>query len=130
METGTSQQKMTLGFINDKSPILDRVCNELTASGIDVLFRSENIQDGLNHLFTLKSLPKACIIDLDFYDKSILLQLQELRTQYPTIKFIAHSDIDDEQVGKALLDIGVSSYLLAGSDADDFRKTIEKTVTT
>lgn len=128
METDTHPQKMTLGFINDKSPILDRICNDLNALGIEALFRLENIQDGLNYLLTLKILPKACIIDLDFYDKNVLAQLQLLRTQYPTIQLIAHSDIDDKKVGKNLLDIGVSSYLLAGSDADDFKLAIDKDV--
>ena len=125
METDTHPQKMTLGFINDKSPILDRICNDLNALGIEALFRLENVQDGLNYLLTLKILPKACIIDLDFYDKNVLAQLQLLRTQYPTIQLIAHSDIDDKKVGKNLLDIGVSSYLLAGSDPDDFKLAID-----
>ena len=128
METGTAQQKITIAFINDKSPILDLICNDLIASEIEVLFRSENIEDGISQLSALKALPKVCIIDLDFYDKNILLQLQELRKQYPTIKFIAHSDIDDEQVGKALMDIGFMGYLLIGSHTDDFKKAIDKTI--
>ncbi len=128
METGTSQQKITLAFINDKSPILDLICNDLTSSGIDILFRSENIEDGLFQLSTLDKLPQVCIIDLDFYDKYILVQLKELRIQYPTIKIIAHSDIDNEKVGKALLDMGLSSFLLLGSDVVDFRKAIKKVV--
>ncbi|MGG5511192.1 DUF4134 family protein [Myroides odoratimimus] len=35
-------------------------------------------------------------------------------------------DIDNEKVGKTLLDIGFSSYLLIGSDADDFKRVIKK----
>ena len=57
METGTAQQKIALAFINDKSPILDLTCNDLVASGIEVLFRSENIEDGLSQLPALKTLP-------------------------------------------------------------------------
>lgn len=125
METGITQQKITLALINDKSPILDLICNDLVASGIDILFRSENLEDGLSQLSALKELPKVCIIDLDFYDKIILEQLQELRMQYPTIKLIAHSDIDAEKSVKALLEIGFAGYLLIGSDADDFIKAIE-----
>lgn len=128
METCTSQQKITLAFINDKIPILDLICNDLIASGLEVLSRFESIDDGLSQLSELKELPNVCIIDLDFYDKSVLAQLQELSTQYPTIKLIAHSDIDTETVGRILLDIGFSSCLLVGSDADDFRKVIEKVV--
>lgn len=124
METGTAQQKITLAFINDKSPILDGICQDLVASGTEVLFRSESIEDGLSQLFSLNELPYVCIIDLDFYDKNVLTQLQELRTKYPTIKLIAHSDIDDEKVGKAILNIGFSSYLLVGSDTMDFKKLI------
>ena len=124
MESGTTQQKITLAFINDKSPILDLICNDFIASGTEVLFRSESIKDGLSQLFSLNELPYVCIIDLDFYDKNVLTQLQELRTKYPTIKLIAHSDIDDEKVGKAILNIGFSSYLLVGSDTMNFKKLI------
>ena len=128
METGTAQQKITIAFINDKSPILDLIYNDLVASGMEVLLRSENIEDGLSQLSALKALPKVCIIDLDFYDKNILTQLQEFRIQYPTIKLIAHSDIDDEKVSKSLLYIGFSSCLLIGSDVCDFKKVIDKAV--
>lgn len=124
METGTAQQKITLAFINDKSPILNGICQDLVASGTEVLFRSESIEDGLSQLFSLNELPYVCIIDLDFYHKNVLTQLQELRTKYPTIKLIAHSDIDDEKVGKAILNIGFSSYLLVGSDTMNFKKLI------
>ncbi|GEM52107.1 hypothetical protein EB1_18970 [Empedobacter brevis NBRC 14943 = ATCC 43319] len=125
METGTAQKKITLAFINDKSPILDLTCNDLAASGIEVSFRSENIEDGLFQLSALKTLPNVCIIDLDFYNKNVLAQLQELRTQYPTIKLIAHSDIDAEKAVKSLLEIGFAGYLLIGSDVDDFKKAID-----
>ncbi len=77
-------------------------------------------------LASLKELPKVCIIDLDFYDKNVLAQLQKLRLEYPTIKLIAHSDIDNENIAKALLDIGFSSCLLVGSDVNDFKKVIQK----
>lgn len=125
METCTSQQKITLAFINDKSPILDLICNDLIASGLEVLSRFESIDYGLSQLSELKELPNVCIIDLDFYDKSVLAQLQELSTQYPTIKLIAHSDIDAEKAVKPLLKIGFASYLLIGSNTDDFKKAIE-----
>ena len=128
METGTAQQKITLAFINDKSPILNGICQDLVASGTEVLFRSESIEDGLSQLSSLNELPKICIIDLDFYNKNVLVELQELRTKYPTIKLIAHSDIDDAKVGKYLLDIGFSSYLLIGNDAEYFRKVIEAVI--
>ncbi|SJN18481.1 response regulator receiver protein [Sphingobacterium faecium PCAi_F2.5] len=52
--------------------------------------------------------------------------LQDLRTQYPTIRLIAHSDIDDEKIGKTLSRIGFLSYLLIGSDTEDFIKAIYK----
>ena len=128
METGTAQQKITLAFINDKSPILDLTCNDLVASGIEVLFRSENIEDGISQLSTLKGPPTVCIIDLDFYDKNVLKQLQELRTKYPAIKLIAYSDIDEEETVNALLQIGFSRYLLIGSDVNDLKKAIDRVI--
>ncbi|CDS91506.1 conserved hypothetical protein [Sphingobacterium sp. PM2-P1-29] len=105
---------------------MDLICKDLVASGIEVLFRSENIEDGLSQLSALKELPQVCIIDLDFFDKNVLKQLQEFKTKYPSIKLIAHSDIDNEKIGKTLLAIGFSSYLLIGTDTDDFKKAIER----
>lgn len=125
MNTVNSLQKISIAFINDKSPIVDIIYNDLLNFGIDILFRSEKIKDGLSQLSALKSLPKVCFIDLDFYDKNVLAQLQELRIQYPTIKLIAHSDIDAEKAVKPLLEIGFAGYLLIGSDADDFKKAID-----
>ncbi|KOS05807.1 histidine kinase [Flavobacterium akiainvivens] len=124
METGTAQKTISLSFINDKSPITDSICKDLAASGMEILSRSESIEDGLSQLSSLNKLPKICIIDLDFYDRNVLAQLHILKTEYPSIKLIAHSDIDDEKVGKSLLDIGFSSYLLLGSDVEDFKKAI------
>jgi len=125
MKTGTVQETISLSFINDKSPVTDNICKDLAASGMEVLCRAESIRKGLSQLYSLNKLPKFCIIDLDFYDQKVLKQLQKLRKEYPAIKLIAHSDIDDEKVGKSLLDIGFSSYLLIGSDVDDFKRAIE-----
>ncbi|WP_447951662.1 DNA-binding response regulator [Chryseobacterium koreense] len=125
METGTAQKKLTIGFINDKSPIADIICNDLTNLGFEILYRSEHIEDGITQLSALKSLPEVCIIDLDFYDKNVLAELRELHTKYPSIKLIAFSEKDSEQAVKPLLEIGFSGYLLIGSDADDFKKAIK-----
>lgn len=128
MKTGTVQEIISLSFINDKSPVTDNICKDLAASGMEILSRSESIENGLTQLSSLNELPKFCIVDLDFYNQNVLKQLQELRIEYPTIKLIAHSDIDDEKVGKSLLDIGFSSYLLLGSDVDDFKRVIETVI--
>lgn len=128
MKTGTVQETISLSFINDKSPITNSICNDLAASGMEVLCRSESIENGLSQLSSLNELPKVCIVDLDFYDQNVLKQLQELRKEYPAIKLVAHSDIDDEKVGKSLLNIGFSSYLLLGSDVDDFKRVIETVI--
>ncbi len=125
MKTGTSQKAISLSFINDKSPVTDNICKDLATSGMEILCRSESIEDGLSQLSSLNKLPKICIIDLDFYDKSVLKQLQKLRNLYPKIKLIAHSDIDSEETLITLLEIGFDSYLLVGSDTDDFKLVIE-----
>lgn len=128
MNTVKSLQEINIAFINDKSPIIDLISNDLLNFGIDILFRSENTKDGLSQLSALKELPKVYIIDLDFYDKNVLAQLQELRTKYPTIKLIAFSDKDSEKAIKSLLEIGFAGYLLIGSDADDLKKAIETVI--
>jgi len=129
MDTERKIQHISIAFINDKSPVIDVISEALLTFGFEILFKSENIEDGITHLSSLKSLPQVCIIDLNFYDKNVLIQLQDLKSQYPTIKLIAHSDIDEEEIGKALLEIGFSSYLLIISDVDDFKRAIEVVTT-
>lgn len=124
MET-TNKPQQTLAFINDRSPILDAVCNDLTNLGFEVLYRSEHIEDGITQLSALEKLPNVCIIDLDFYERNVLEQLGELKAKYPNIRLIAHSDMDTEKAVKPLLEIGFAGYLLIGSDANDFKKAIE-----
>jgi len=127
MDTGNKPHKNSIAFINDKSPLIDIICNDLTASGIEILFRSENIQDGLTQLSALTALPKAIIIDLKFNDKNVLAQLRELKSKYPSIRLIGYGDSDDtDELVQALTEIGIKSYLPIGSDADDFKRAIEK----
>lgn len=108
--------RITAAFINDKSPVMDLIHDDLVSLGIEVVFRSYNITDGNNQLSTLKSLPTICIIDLDFSNKDIINQLQELKNQHPTLKLIAHSDMDDEKIIKELSELGFSKYVLIGND--------------
>ncbi|MDM1554248.1 response regulator transcription factor [Chryseobacterium sp. POL2] len=126
MDTGNKTPKNSIAFINDKSPLIDIACNDLIASGIEILFRSENVQDGLSQLSALSKLPKAIIIDLKFHDNNVLAQLRELKAKYPSIGLIAYGDGDTDETVQALMEIGIKSYLLIGSDTDDFKRAIEK----
>lgn len=115
MET-KNMNRITTAFINDKSPVMDLIHDDLLSSGVDIVFRSENVADGNNHLSSVTTLPDICIIDLDFHDKGIMKQLRELRSRYPTLKLIAHSDMDNEKIIKKLREIGFSKYVLIGND--------------
>src|SRR5690606_25997569 len=94
--------RITTAFINDKSPVMDLIHDDLISSGIDVVFRSNNVSEGRNQLSSLRTLPDICIVDLDFFNKNIMKQLRELRSEYPTLKLLAHSDIDNENIIKKL----------------------------
>ena len=75
----------------------------------------------------MTELPKAIIIDLNFEDKNVLAQVRELKAKYPSIRLIGYGDIDDtDETVQALTEIGIKSYLPIGSDADDFKRVIEK----
>lgn len=108
--------RITTAFINDRSPVMDLIHDDLVSSGVDIVFRSDNVVDGNNQLSALKSLPNTCIIDLDFSNKGIMKQLRELRRQYPKLKLIAHSDMDDEKIIRELAELGFSKYVLIGND--------------
>lgn len=124
MDTVKNFKSSRIAFINDKSVIIDHICDELIDAGNIVIFRSKNIQEGLSQLSIAQETPEVCIIDLDFYDKNILAQLRELKTSYPELKLIAHSDIDTEKTITSLLTIGIDGYLLLGSDPEDFKNAI------
>ena len=124
MDTVKNFKSSGIAFINDKSVIIDHICDNFLDAGGTVTFCSKNIQDGLTQLSTVQETPEVCIIDLDFYEEDVLAQLQELKTSYPELKLIAHSDIDTEKTITSLLAIGIDGYLLLGSDPEDFRNAI------
>lgn len=64
-----STEQISVAFINDKSPIIDTISNNL--SGTNILFRSESIKDGLYQLSVLTEQSQVCIIDLDFSDNNV-----------------------------------------------------------
>lgn len=61
-----SIKQTSIAVINDKSPIINIICNDFVKSGIDILFCSENIESGLLQLSALEELPQVCVFDLDF----------------------------------------------------------------
>lgn len=76
--------QINLAFINDKRPVINIISNNLEASGTNILFRSENIENRLSQLSALTELSQVCIIDLDFSDSNVLAQLHELKS--PNLK--------------------------------------------
>lgn len=117
--------RITTAFINDKSPVMDLIHDDLISSGIDVVFRSNNVSEGRNQLSSLRTLPDICIVDLDFFNKNIMKQLRELRSEYPTLKLLAHSDIDNENIIKKLSGLEFSKYVLIGND---MKKVIDSVI--
>ena len=108
--------RITVSFINDKSPLMDLIHDDLVTAGMDIVFRSDNVVDGNSQLSSLKLLPDICIVDLDFSNKIIMRDLRGLSSQYPALKLIAHSDIDDAKVIRELAELGFSKYVLIGND--------------
>src|SRR5690606_19668972 len=82
----------------------------------DAVCRAATDADGNTQLSALSALPHICIIDLDFPDKDTMKQIRELRIQYPKLKLLAHSDMDDEKIIKELSGLGFSKYVLIGND--------------
>ena len=124
MDTVPRINQTQIVFINDKTPVLDKIGEELIASGYSIPFRTETIEEALLNFSQLKELPLACILDLDFQDTKIQSQIKRLIQKYPLIRFIAHSDLDDAVIIKSLRNSGINSYLLIGSDVDDFKNAI------
>jgi DNA-binding NarL/FixJ family response regulator len=121
METvNTPIQKGTVGFVNDQSVVLDIVGNDLVASGVEVLFR---VLRNRAYVF-YKPIPEFIVFDLDFHDSEVLDLLAKFKRAYPSVRFIAHTSIDDKELLEILLNIGFDGYLLMGSDADDFKNAI------
>jgi len=124
MDTVKNPRFPDIAFINDPSPILDKISDDLVASGFEVLFYSKNFKEAFSQLSVMDRLPKICIIGLNFNSERVLTDLQELKSQYPDIRLIAHSDIDAKRTVTSLLAIGIDGYLLIGSDVKDFKKAI------
>ena len=41
MDTDTKQDKVSIAFINDKSPIIDKICTDLLSAKFEILFQTQ-----------------------------------------------------------------------------------------
>lgn len=46
--------RITTAFINDRSPVMDLMHDDLVSSGVDIVFRSDNVVDGKNSTVSIK----------------------------------------------------------------------------
>lgn len=79
------------------------------------MFRTSIVNKGTSGIFGL----------VDFDDTEVLDLLVKLKQIYPTVRFIAHSSVDDTGLVNLLLKIGFDAYLLWGSDVNDFKNAFE-----
>ena len=74
--------KNSPALINDKALFWISSAKTLLLQ-VEILSRSENVDDGLLQLSALQEPPEVCIIDLDFNNENLLAQLMVFKIEVP-----------------------------------------------
>ncbi|KAB2914348.1 MAG: response regulator transcription factor [Bacteroidetes bacterium] len=95
-----------------------------SCDGLELIFEAENGQVLLEGITKITKLPDVVLLDLRMPIKDGIETTKELRQQYPDIKILVLTMIDQDDYIIHLLDMGASGYLLKNSSADEVQKAI------
>lgn len=115
MDTASNNKNVIQVAIVDSNIQLrdSSVVKQLENSDFMVLFQSDSVQDALQKIKKNNDLPGVCIVEENFAAAKLLLK------EYPDLRVLVLSTDDCEESVGAMLEIGVSGYVLKYADPDE-----------
>lgn len=112
-------------LVDDHKLIRDGIRSYLNADKgkYDLLDEAENGKEALEKIKQLK--PDLVITDLNMPIMDGLELIKELKKNYPEIKIIVLSMIDEAQYIKQVLKLGANGYLLKNSGSEEVKKAVD-----
>jgi DNA-binding NarL/FixJ family response regulator len=97
----------------------------------DFIESVEEASDGielLKHLLHCKVFPDLVILDIKMPNLDGIETNKRLKEQYPNLKVIILSSVDEDQFILQMIKAGVSGYLLKNASEEELRKTITEVI--
>lgn len=95
-----------------------------SCEGMKLMFEAENGQVLLNGIASINERPDVVLLDLKMPVMDGIETTRELKIQYPEIKILILTMLDQDDYIIHLLDMGASGYLLKNSSADEVQRAI------
>jgi DNA-binding NarL/FixJ family response regulator len=121
----TKQQKITIGIVDDSEPYREALRYYFSQlEDIEIMFEAA---DGLQLITSLKEKqPQVILLDMDMPNLDGITALQQLRDQYPSIKFIILTMYHEKSIIWSFIANGANSYLNKSADAEEIYAAIVK----
>jgi DNA-binding NarL/FixJ family response regulator len=116
-------KKTTIAIVDDSEPYREALVYYFSQlSDIEILFEAS---DGLQLIENLKTKqPQVILLDMDMPKLDGLKTLNQLRDEYPSIKFIILTMYNEKSVIWSFLANGANSYLNKSANAEEIHKAI------
>jgi DNA-binding NarL/FixJ family response regulator len=118
-------QVITIAIVDDSIPYREALSYYFSQlDDIEILFEAT---DGLELIENLKTkLPHVILLDMDMPNMNGLQTLNQLRDEYPSIKFIMLTMYNEKSVIWSFLANGANSYLNKSADGEEIYTAIIK----
>ena len=120
------EKQITISIIEDHIGLRVSLQNFLQYSNFKVILEAANGQMAIDSLQMQEVLPDICILDINMPVMDGYQTAKELAVQYPKIKILVFSSLDNKRSIREMLSLGVKGDVLKGSAAEKLKTAVIK----
>lgn len=115
-----NKQSIQVAIADDHILVRDCICDMISAQPeFDVTIRAGNGLELVEQLARSENLPDVCILDVQMPGMNGYEAAKQIRAQWPGVKLLVLSMLDDEFVVSSMLTLGVNGYMVKGCTMDE-----------
>ena len=126
MTRGHGADEVQVLIVDDHRLFADAIMTTLQDQGIKVLGIASSGSEAM--ALTRRLLPQVVLLDIGLPDRSGLAVGQDLLKEFPDVRIIALTGIDDPQLVREAARIGFRGYLRKDSNVQDFVDAVRRSV--
>jgi two-component system, NarL family, invasion response regulator UvrY len=123
--TNSSQRQIRLAYADDHPLVRQGICSYLKEFGcFEIDIQADNGAELIQLLKKAKTLPDICILDISMPVKNGYDTIIEIKSYWPSMKFLILTMYDEEYAIIRMLRNGANGYMLKNCRPDELRKAL------
>lgn len=118
------QKQIKIALIEDHEGVRVSLQNFFEYCNFSVVLLAANGRMAMEILRMQQALPDVCILDINMPEMDGFQTAKELAENYPLVRILVFSSLDNKKILAEMLDLGARGYVLKGAPAENLKTAV------